>query len=218
MQTNDDWSAGWTARFGQAVRRERQRRGWSAQELAARCAALGVPVTRSSLADLETGRRPSVTVQTVTAVAAALDVPPVVLLYPLDDGTEPVRVLPDGESLPVDAIAWWSGEGNDRVALAMSERDAHDVAVKNAQRLESARQYVRDKKVGIVRPEHDLWEDSPGADGPTDPIELATYGFTAALENLRALRTEMTSSGMKPPPVDESIREFIENPGKDSDS
>lgn len=172
-------------------------------------------MTRSSIADLETGRRPSVTVQTVTAMSAALDVPPVVLLYPLDDGAEPMQVLPNLASLPVDAIAWWSGGRDTRVSLAMSEREAHEITVKNAARLESARQYVRDLKVGIARPEHELWEDSPGADGPMDPVELAAYGLTAALENLRARRTEMIASGMVPPPVDEAIRDLIDDPEND---
>jgi transcriptional regulator with XRE-family HTH domain len=58
------------------VRRLRDRRGWSAQELSERARAAGVEVPRSVLANLENGRRRMVTVDEMAALASALKVEP----------------------------------------------------------------------------------------------------------------------------------------------
>lgn len=58
------------------VRRLRDRRGWSAQDLAGQTAQAGHHVPRSTLANLENGRRRVVTVDELAALAAALSVDP----------------------------------------------------------------------------------------------------------------------------------------------
>lgn len=119
--TQADWGADWTERIGSQVLKWRKRRGLSAQRLADRCAELGMPVSRNTIANLEPGkprepgkesgrvrRKETVTVQEVAVLAAALDVPPVALLFPLE--LDEVDVLP-GEAVPVfGAVQWWAGE------------------------------------------------------------------------------------------------------------
>lgn len=100
----------WSARLSRAIGTKLAllRRGLSAQDLADRTAALGHPVARGVIANLENGRRASVNVADVYALAAALGVPPRELLIP----TEPVggvEVLPGVEISAPDAAQWIDG-------------------------------------------------------------------------------------------------------------
>jgi hypothetical protein len=66
-------------------------------------------VSRSVIADLENGRRRYVTTAELCALAWALKVPPIQLLYPdLPDG--PVEFIPDQEVSSTEAAMWFSGE------------------------------------------------------------------------------------------------------------
>jgi transcriptional regulator with XRE-family HTH domain len=70
------------------VRELRTRHGLSARELAERLDDLGFPqIDRSVIANLENGRRKSVSVDELLAFAAALKVAPVHLLVPVDNDT-----------------------------------------------------------------------------------------------------------------------------------
>lgn len=77
--------------MGARVREVRRRHGWTAAQLAERCAEIGAPeITSSVVTDLETGRRDkttgrrrrSITVDELLVLACALDVAPVHLLVP----------------------------------------------------------------------------------------------------------------------------------------
>lgn len=68
------------------VREARNRKGMTAQELADRLKASGVPWDRGTVTKLETGHRQNVTVVELLALARALDVAPIHLLVPLEDG------------------------------------------------------------------------------------------------------------------------------------
>jgi transcriptional regulator with XRE-family HTH domain len=58
------------------VRRLRDRRGWTAQQLSERTGQVGYLVPRSVLANLESGRRHVVTVDELASFAAVLQVEP----------------------------------------------------------------------------------------------------------------------------------------------
>src|SRR5690242_15845908 len=80
------------------VREVRGKRNMTVAELAARCAELGAPdLTAQALYKLEQ-RRPGklrprpVTVDELLALAGALNVAPVHLLVPVDDGDQPYQV------------------------------------------------------------------------------------------------------------------------------
>lgn len=105
-----EWSAAWTAVVGEQVRAWRERRGVkSVQKLADGCTELGYPIPRATLDALERGRRPSLPVHELAVIAAALDVPPVLLLFPLHDTS--TEVLPGVRAEPAVALRWFAGEG-----------------------------------------------------------------------------------------------------------
>ncbi len=75
-----DWYP--TKAIAKRVRVTRDARGWTAQKLADELAAQGVPWTRSTVAKLENGNRPTVSVDEWLALAAVLDISPLHLLVP----------------------------------------------------------------------------------------------------------------------------------------
>lgn len=89
--------------------RERQRPKMSAQQLADRTDELGMPIARSVLANLESGRRETVSVAEVLVLAAALNVAPIDLICPVgfDKQTE---MLPGRMMEPLSALRWFTGE------------------------------------------------------------------------------------------------------------
>lgn len=103
-----------TTTVAERVKDLRQRRGWTAAELALRCADKGLDgFNRSVLANIESGRRKYVTVDELVALAYVLDVAPIHLLVPVEvDQTVDEHfygVCPD-VFLPVpEARAWVRG-------------------------------------------------------------------------------------------------------------
>jgi transcriptional regulator with XRE-family HTH domain len=80
----------------------------SGAKLAARMNDYGVPWNRNTVAKFETGRRESLTVQELLALAGALDVPPVLLLA--DPRTGDAVPVGAGRDMPADdALAWLIG-------------------------------------------------------------------------------------------------------------
>jgi len=108
---DDDWPARVARLVAREVRRYRERRQpkMSAQQLADRTAELGMPIPRSVLANLESGRRETVTAAEVLVLAAALDVAPIDLLCPVgfDEQTE---MLPGRMVDSREAVRWFCGD------------------------------------------------------------------------------------------------------------
>ena len=93
------WAAREAAGIGQRVARRRATARLSAQQVADRCADLGMPgLTRQVLARLEHGRRESVSTAELAVIAAALETAPVLLLYPVGLA-ETVEFLPGKDGL-----------------------------------------------------------------------------------------------------------------------
>lgn len=109
MTQPESWPAELSRQIAAEVRHHRQRRGMSAQELADATAALGYPIARSVIANLESGRRSSVLVAELVILAKALGVPPIVLIYPVGR-SEKINVLPANEMSPWQALQWFTGE------------------------------------------------------------------------------------------------------------
>lgn len=104
-----DWSTRLALAIAGEVRRHRQAQGLSAQQLSDRCSELGLPIQRSVLANLESGRRTTVTVAEVLVLAGALGIAPAQLVFPA--GYQPsVEALPDKETGPLNAIDWFAGQ------------------------------------------------------------------------------------------------------------
>jgi transcriptional regulator with XRE-family HTH domain len=68
------------------MRELRERRGWTAEQLASRCAEAGMPsLTRSVIANAESGRRQGgFTIEEMLTLAYVLDVAPVYLFLPIE--------------------------------------------------------------------------------------------------------------------------------------
>ncbi|MGW1044364.1 helix-turn-helix domain-containing protein [Streptomyces sp. NPDC002547] len=119
--TEDAWAAKVARTVAGEVRRYRGLRGISAQQLADRCAELGVPIARSVLANFESGRRPTLSVAELLILAEALDVPPTSLVFPV--GYAPaVEVLPGVGCDTYRAAQWWAGIGG---WVGVSESPGH---------------------------------------------------------------------------------------------
>lgn len=92
---DDDWSARVARLVAREVRRYREKRQprMSVQQLADRTAELGMPIPRSVLANLESGRRETVSAAEVVILAAALDIAPIELISPVGFDQQ-VEMLP----------------------------------------------------------------------------------------------------------------------------
>ncbi|MDV6264660.1 helix-turn-helix domain-containing protein [Rhodococcoides yunnanense] len=118
-----------------------------AAKLADRTVDIGFGISRSVVADLETGRKKSIDVPELLVLAAALGVSPAQLLFPdLPKGR--VEVLPELEQESHDALRWFSGEaGLLKPSPDWTETDTQ----------ESVRMWVREQfdprndRVGITR-------------------------------------------------------------------
>jgi transcriptional regulator with XRE-family HTH domain len=106
---DDDWPARMARLVAREVRRHRDRRKMSAQQLADRTASLGMGIPRSVLANLESGRRDTVAVAEVLVLAAALGVAPVELFCPAGFDEE-IEILPGRPLDPLLASRWVDGE------------------------------------------------------------------------------------------------------------
>ena len=110
MATQKGWSTELTHLIGGQIQRHRKARKWSTRRLAEECTQLGIDTPRDVIVDLEIGRRAHISVAELLVIAAALGVPPVLLICPVGD-TEEIEVLP-GQSRPAfRAVQWLSGEG-----------------------------------------------------------------------------------------------------------
>jgi transcriptional regulator with XRE-family HTH domain len=90
------------------MRHWREKRGLSAQQLSDRTADLGYPVPRSVITNLENDRRDTVSVAELLILAAALDVPPTILVTPVGRN-ESVEILPNLDLSSWRARGWILG-------------------------------------------------------------------------------------------------------------
>jgi transcriptional regulator with XRE-family HTH domain len=121
---SDSWPDEVTARMAAEIKRLRGER--SGQWLSDRTAELGHRVSRSTISEIETGRRKSITITDLIILAVALHVPPIRLLYPdLPDGM--TEFVPGKEVTSIEAVQWFSGEVPYVRTLAEGEVEIKDV-------------------------------------------------------------------------------------------
>lgn len=102
-----DWGADIHVRIATAIKKARGKR--SAQWLADRTAELGYPLTRSQIANYESGRKKRLDVAELLVLCAALGTSPVTLVFP-GPYDEPSEVLPGQSPKAFYGAQWWSGE------------------------------------------------------------------------------------------------------------
>lgn len=93
----------------QQVRTARRRRGWTAAELGAAMTRVGVQWDRFAVTKLENGKRKTLTLTELAALARVLEIPPVLLLFPLGHA-EQVEVLPGQIVGTWAGLKWFTGE------------------------------------------------------------------------------------------------------------
>jgi transcriptional regulator with XRE-family HTH domain len=105
----ESWTARLTQGIGRRVAAARREQHISARALAQRCADLGMPtLTRQVIAFIENGRRGSVSVAELLVLGAALEIPPMNLLFPVGRETE-IEYLPGHMDTPWYAVRWAAG-------------------------------------------------------------------------------------------------------------
>lgn len=104
-----DEGAAYTRAVMREVKRLRQARDWSAERLAEEMAKAGIPWTRDTVTNLETGRRKHIAAHEVLALAWLLDVrSPVDLFVP--SGERYVPVLPERQEYASVVRQWFEGK------------------------------------------------------------------------------------------------------------
>jgi transcriptional regulator with XRE-family HTH domain len=100
--------AGW---FGNAVSWRRRALNLTASELSRRTVDLGYPISRGAIAKIESNLRSGkVDVTEVLVLSAALDIPPVLLLFPQFSTDGFGAVLPGVLAKEDEAVRWMSGQ------------------------------------------------------------------------------------------------------------
>lgn len=108
MTTWRIWSDEMVSGIAAGIRRRRSDLGLTAAEVSERT-AMGKPLSRAVISDLETGRKRTLDVAELVTVAYALEVSPLSLLMP--DALADVEVFP-GVTVPgIDVFGWWTGVG-----------------------------------------------------------------------------------------------------------
>jgi transcriptional regulator with XRE-family HTH domain len=104
------WQVALAKRVGKAVQKRRKSVGLTAQALSARTVEFGYPLTRVAISKIESNQRSGkLDVAELFVLAAALDIPPALLLF---DGypSKEVEVLPGSMAVSSDAVHWLAGD------------------------------------------------------------------------------------------------------------
>lgn len=211
---DDDWSARVARLVAREVRRyrESQQPRMSAQQLADRTAELGLPIPRSVLANLESGRRETVSIAEILILAAALDVAPIELISPVGFDQQ-VEMLPGRMIEPLSAMRWFTGElklETDGVVTTLREpgpaEQSSTYLVEYHNNLISG---LRKREADAARAIADA--GAKGAD--ESALNAASYRIGAVDEwrkfirqPLRLTRAEMRDRGMVPPDLPSDIK------------
>lgn len=216
--SSNEWAAQIAKRVGQRVAHyraqapgEKTKQGITAQALADRCTALGMPMDRTVIAKLEKGTRQTITVGEVIVFARALEVPPVALLFDLGN-PETVEVLPGKDADSWSALKWFTGE-----ASRLPDEQPSPQAESGAEAVRLFRRH--DQLVTDWRNNHSnlqqLIDSTPGRpDGHL--ARLAAEAINRIAEAIKAVRGDMRSLGLTPPDLAPDLA-YIETPPLDRD-
>ncbi|RBY94078.1 hypothetical protein DQ244_01570 [Blastococcus sp. TBT05-19] len=210
--TQSDWPGELVRVVAQEVQRVRGERRMSAQKLADATAELGLPMARSVIANLESGRRETVTLPELFVLARALGVPPLLLVFPVGR-RETVDTLPGGPADTLEALDWFIGQGRfPSPYIGEGDRDPatglHQWEVDPEEGWEEGAAALR------LFGEHARavfdWESAPSAVRRTIPRD-DEMAFTEALDQRRGraedaiqrTRAEMRRRGLQPPALPE---------------
>lgn len=189
--TSDDWGKAVTRRVAGEIKRRRG--GNTVQWVSDRTAELGCPVSRSRLSDIEAGKRGGpIGVAELIAIAAALRVSPVQLLFPdLPDGL--VELLPRLSVPSEDAVNWFSGlrtpildnlqvGTDDEVAAAIAEANRNAEPLRLTRRREQLRRMESVARASLQ--------------GNEDSDERIWVQITELVRQIQEVEDEMRAAGL----------------------
>ncbi len=204
------WSVRLSRRIATQIRFWREQRGLTALQLAKRTAQLGYSLPRGVIANLENNRRDSVTVAELLILAAALDVPPVLLIAPVGRERE-VEMLPGTQTPSWQVRGWIHGAAEPNYAgfsaakwqqsrRAIALYDIHRLLVREHQQIER-----RIKQ--LVDQEHFAVDDMVADDLRLSRGPLADFvnEFAYSLDRLRVHRSLIKSEGFDLPDLPPNI-------------
>jgi transcriptional regulator with XRE-family HTH domain len=196
MPAQGEWSADLTRSIAKNMRRCRKAKRWSARELSETCDILGFPVPRTTISDLENGRRLFLSVAELLILARALEVSPAELVFPQDQD-EYVWVSPEEPALSVKAAKWWGGSGK----LAGVSRDGVSSYIqRHGDDLESLFDQ-HERLVAVIRYCHRCVK---GAQTP-DAVLEARLALGAQVLNLDRLCRNIHAAGFVPPDLPDDL-------------
>lgn len=109
------WSRALHQRIAKAIKQARQSQ-YTAQQLADKTAQLGYPISRSQIANYESGRKQTLDVTELLVLAHALNIPALSLLFP-GHWNDTIEVVPGNIMSKADAVNHHAGEHEPRVRL-----------------------------------------------------------------------------------------------------
>jgi transcriptional regulator with XRE-family HTH domain len=215
--SQSDWPARLTKVIAGEIRRYREERRMSAQQLADRCKQLGMEIPRAVLANLENGRRATVSVAELLVLAEVLQVPPLLLVVPLAR-QELTEILPDIQVPTLEAGRWWRGDaawiqdpGDGTAAVSDMWRKTPVDRVFEHEELVARWVATRAAatSAALIRPADD-------GNGWTETAKTHRDNLESFEKRLRELRLEMRADKLIPPPlppelahIDPQQREYL---------
>lgn len=184
----------------------------TAQALANRTAELGHPLDRSVIAKLEKGLRQTITVADLLALARALDVPPVTLLFPLNEPE--VELLPGERRGVWSSLLWLTGEApypEPPTSYTESQRWEPPPAIALFRQHD---QFVREALAAASRAaEHRMQAALSAGDDQAQLEAAAEADAQLALSlrgTIRAMRRSLRSLNHEPPPLPKAFGDLDE--------
>jgi hypothetical protein len=177
----------------------------SAQRLADRCAELGYPVPRNVIANLESGRKDSVSVAELLVVAEALEVPPVLLLFPVGRAHGAHRAPARDPEPLVNAVRWFTGEHGERRPGYWDADPYYDNSrpLRLYREHEAAARLARDAEKRAMGEEYRATQADSQADraAALQAADFQKHVMDAQLERMRRIRAFLHHEGLLLPPM-----------------
>jgi transcriptional regulator with XRE-family HTH domain len=191
--------SGW---FGNAVSWRRNALRLTASELARRTAELGYPISRGAIAKIESNvRSGKIDVAEVLVLAAALDIPPVLLLFPqvaTDGGTV---ILPNFMTKEDDAVRWMAGQVSFPQPYDVSQErlEGHPHPPNHGVNLIAAMsllEQVLESRISLVHYWHKVQNDAAEVENARRMLEKNNEQIMAVRKQIRDAREALW--GMRP--------------------
>lgn len=201
----EEWRAQLAGGVARRVRRYRLKRGLSVQKLADICAEeYGLPIKRTVLANFEAGRRPALSVAELLILARILQVPPVLLLFPVGQETGS-DVLPGTSVDTWSAAKWFTGETEAIPGETEERQETEPVRLyrEHEQVVEEWRDVQRKIKafLGAVGEEIDRVEPEPHI-ASARLWDAAATELRNSEDAIRGVRKRMRTHGLTPPTLE----------------